>query len=188
MGSSAPYWKAERCLRSSRKPTGPPPSQVPGELPDDPAVDERKHISDADSIQSWADSASVMRVSRQGPLEVGDTLSIDGPNPGGGDVNSSRRMTLIVEEIHAPITLTWVARDTSGQGTVSRVDSVIQLGDSVRISSTFAVALADSLARADTSSSIAGRLVKGTFQVVVGALRMATQGDLDRLKARLEDR
>lgn len=141
-------------------------------------------LSNQDSLQALADSGMTVRVSGNGLLEVGDSLTVhtsmkvvEGASPD---------IVWVVTRVEAPHMRAFSARqDPSKPGALERVDSLVQVGDSVRISSTYSVSTPAG-SPAATKGKVESAMLGSAAKVLVGAMRHLGQHDLENLKARLE--
>jgi hypothetical protein len=96
-------------------------------------------------------------------------------------------MRWTLEQMEAPQVLVWSARDDSSRvEIVRRTDSVVALGDSVRLVSVFASPAMDSISASDSVGGFGERLLNSAGKMAAGAMRRLAERDLGRLKARLE--
>jgi uncharacterized protein YndB with AHSA1/START domain len=137
-----------------------------------------------DSLRAWQDSGSTVTFSTDSMLAVGDTMWLESRSPG---APSTQRMRWTLEQMQAPQVLVWSARDDSSRvEIVRRTDSIVALGDSVRLVSVFASPAMDSISASDSVGGFGERLLNSAGKVAAGAMRMLAERDLGRLKARLE--
>ena len=145
-------------------------------------------LATPDSMAAWVASAKVTRPIGKGMLLAGDTLVLDDP---GRQIGTPRQnMDWVVREIVAPYLLVLEMRPDTGKVNgvfMVRRDSLIAMGDSTVLVTTFSTPFMDSLGTAAADSSkMGGALVAGTSKVLVGGLRLVHEADLKRLKARVE--
>ena len=145
-------------------------------------------LATPDSMAAWVASAKVMRPIGKGMLVAGDTLVLDDP---GRQIGGTRQnMDWVVKEISAPTLLVLEMRPDTGKVTstlMMRRDSLVARGDSTVLITTFSTPFMDSVGTVTKDSSkMGGALVAGASRVMVGALRLVHEGDLKRLKARIE--
>lgn len=146
-------------------------------------------LATPDSMSTWVASGKVMSPLGRGLLAAGDTLMMDDP---GRSVGSAKQnVDWLVREVRAPYLLVLEMRqDSAGQGMrpiLTRRDSLVAMGDSTRIISTFSAPLMDSMATVVRDSSrMGGAIANGAGKFVVGAMRLVHESDLSRLKAHAE--
>ncbi len=141
-------------------------------------------LSSRDSLQAVADTGQTVAVSGNGMLEVGDSLTIRSSTA--VSIGASTNMVWVVSQVDAPRTRTFTTReDASKPGSLERIDSVAQVGDSVRISSTFVIGSLTGTA-GDSVGKVGSAMLGSAAKVMVGAMRHLAQDDLNRLKARFE--
>jgi hypothetical protein len=137
-----------------------------------------------DSVRVWQDSGSTVTFSTDSVLAAGDTLWLESRSPGSA---STQRMRWTLEHMDIPRVLVWSARDDSSRvEIVRRTDSIVPLGDSVRLVSVFVSPAMDSISASDSVGGFGERLLSGAGKMAAGAMRMLAERDLGRLKARLE--
>lgn len=143
-----------------------------------------RFLSSPDSLQSIADTGQTVVVSGDGLLEVGDSLTVKSSTAVA--TGASTDMVWVVSRVDAPRMRTFTTReDPTKPGSMERIDSVAQVGDSVRISTTFVVAPLTGT-NGDTIGKVSGVMLGSAAKVMVGAMRHLAQDDLNRLKARFE--
>ncbi|MES2123528.1 MAG: hypothetical protein V4503_02450 [Gemmatimonadota bacterium] len=145
-------------------------------------------LATPDSMAAWVASAKVTRPLGKGMLAVGDTLVLDDP---GRQIGGNRQnMDWIVKEVAPPYLLVLAMRPDTGKLNgvlMERRDSLVAMGDSTAVISTFTTPMMDSVGTVTRDSSkMGGAIVAGASKVMVGALRLVYESDLKRLKARVE--
>ncbi|MEP6591836.1 MAG: hypothetical protein ABJC19_11690 [Gemmatimonadota bacterium] len=145
-------------------------------------------LATPDSMAGWIASAKVTRPLGQGMLAVGDTLVLDDP---GRQIGATRQnMDWVVKQIDPPYLLVLAMRPDTGQVNsilMQRRDSLVVVGDSTTVISTFTTPYMDSVGTATRDSSrMGGAIVDGASKVMIGALRLVHEGDLKKLKVRVE--
>ncbi len=141
-------------------------------------------LSSRDSLQAVADTGQSVAVSGNGMLEVGDSLTVRSSTM--VSTGASADIVWVVSGVDAPRMRTFTTRqDPSKPGSLERIDSVAQVGDSVRISSTFVIGSLTGTA-GDSLGTLSGAMLSSAAKVMVGAMRHLAQDDLNRLKARFE--
>lgn len=144
-------------------------------------------IADPDSLSTWVDVGSTVTSSRHGLLEVGDSFTIVRPPIKAGRAGESARYrVLTVNPGHAlevqlvNDTLTRVAR-------ITRHDSLSVANDSTRLSVTYVAETLDSTRISVRDSGKGSSAMLGFAEkMIVAAMRLATEQDLQRLKVRVE--
>lgn len=143
------------------------------------------YFTTPDSFRVWQDSGTTVRFSNDSLIAVGDTVWLAGNE--GATINARERMMWVLERAEAPRLLVWAARDDSSRvEIVRRTDSLVALGDSVRLVSSFTSPGMDSIRVNDSVGGVGGRLLGGAGKLAAGAMRMLAERDLARLKLRLE--
>jgi uncharacterized protein YndB with AHSA1/START domain len=138
-----------------------------------------------DSFRVWQDSSTTVRFSSDSTLAVGDTVWLQSREQAA--TTTRQRMMWVLERAEAPRLLVWAARDDSSKvEIVRRTDSLVAVGDSVRLVSSFTSPAMDSIRVNDSVGGMGGRLLSGAGKMAAGAMRMLAERDLARLKARLE--
>ena len=149
-------------------------------------------LATADSMALWMTDSKIEGPFGKGLLAVGDTLrSRSAAKPDSVTaVNSSFDSDWIVREVNAPTLLVMeMVSDSAGVRKVILVrrDSLAAMGDSTMVVTTFSSPLFDSLATTVRDSSKAGSsMLAGANKIMLGAMRMGTQGELEVLKKRVE--
>jgi hypothetical protein len=138
-----------------------------------------------DSFSTWQDSSTAVRFSTDSALAVGDTVWLESREQSAS--NTRQRMMWVLERAEAPRLLVWAARDDSTRvEIVRRTDSLVAVGDSVRLVSSFTSPVMDSIRVNDSVGGMGSRLLSGAGKMAAGAMRLLAERDLARLKARLE--
>lgn len=141
-------------------------------------------LSTRDSLQAIADTGQTVTVSGNGMLEVGDSLTVRSSNA--VSTGASTDIVWVVAKVEAPRVRAFTTReDASKPGSLERIDSIAQVGDSVRISRTFLIGSLTGTA-GDSVGKIGGAMLGSAAKVMVGAMRHLAQDDLNRLKDRFE--
>lgn len=137
-----------------------------------------------DSFRVWQDSGTTITFSTDSVLAAGDTVWLDSRTPGSA---TSNRMRWTLQRMEAPRLLVWSARsDSTAVEIVRRTDSIVTMGDSVRLVSVFETPAMDSISVSDSVGGIGERMLSGAGKMAAGAMRMLAERDLGRLKGRLE--
>ncbi len=149
-------------------------------------------LATADSMVLWMTDSKIEGPFGKGMLAVGDTLRTRGAAKADSlpNVSTSFNGDWIVREVHAPTLLVMeMVSDSAGVQKVILVrrDSLAVVGDSTTVVTTFASPMLDSLSTTVRDSSKAGSSVlSGASKIMLGAMRMGTQGELELLKKRVE--
>lgn len=149
-------------------------------------------LATADSMALWMSDSKIEGPFGKGLLAVGDTLrSRSAAKPDSGTtVSTSFDGDWIVREVNAPTLLVMeMVADSAGVRKVILVrrDSLAARGDSTTVVTTFSSPMFDSLAITARDSSKAGSsMLSGANKIMLGAIRMGTQGELEVLKRRVE--
>lgn len=144
-------------------------------------------LADPDSLTTWVDVGSMVESSRHGLLQTDDSFRIARPTRKtgvGGDITTWR----VVESVPGRSLTLRLANDSLGRvAIISRYDSLSAVGDSTRLSTTYGAEIVDSTRRSTRDSGKGQSAMLGFAQkMIVAALRLATETDLQRLKARVE--
>ncbi len=144
-------------------------------------------LADPDSLTTWVDVGSMVASSRHGLLQAGDSFRIARParkSGVGGDITTWR----VVESVPGRSLMLRIANDSLGKvAIISRYDSLSIVGDSTRLSTTYGAETLDSTRLSTKGGGKTESAVLGFAQkLIVAALRLATETDLQRLKARVE--
>jgi hypothetical protein len=143
-------------------------------------------LTEPDSIRTWFDSTARVTFSTDSTLVPGDTITLRSQ----AAADSAREgMMLVLERAEAPALLVWrMVADSMGPGTalLRRTDSVIALGDSVRIVSVATTPSFDSLS--DSMGGLGRRMMNASSRMVAGGFRLMAQHQLEALRARVQPR
>lgn len=143
-----------------------------------------------DSVRTWATGDSIEPLTGPGPLVAGDSF-IARPRNGRAD----RPLVIVwkvVEAVPGRARLLEARDDSTGQVLIHRRDSLVAVGDSTVLYTSFSMPLADSARaaseRGGKGGGVSGFLLNTTARMMVAAMRTQAEFDLQRLKARLEGR
>ncbi len=145
-------------------------------------------LADPDSLATWVDVGSMVSSERHGLLQEGDSFRIARParKGAGGDITTWR---VVASVPGRSLTLRIVSDSLGKVALISRYDSLSVVGDSTRLSTTYGAEIVDSARRSTRDSSKGESAVLGFAQkLIIAAMRLATEQDLPRLKARVEKR
>lgn len=141
-------------------------------------------LNTGDSVAALADSVTTVSWTGTGAFAAGDTIRMRSVAAAGA---AQSNFEWIVTRVDSPsVRVLSAFQDTLPVPVLQRVDSLVPRGDSVRISSTFTLPLFDGDNRPDSMGKLGGAILSGTGKMMQGAMRLTTQLELDRLKARLE--
>lgn len=138
-----------------------------------------------DSMVLWMSPGTT--VSPRGrDLVVGDTLRYAGSID--GKLDARQEMAWVVREVVPPTRIVMdMVDDSTGHAVLTRRDEIISRNDSAVIMSRFASPMMDSMrTTVHDSSRVASGVMGGVQKLMVGALRMLSESELQRLKARVE--
>ena len=136
-------------------------------------------MSHTDSLPIWFAAGSTIRTTRKGQLALGDSIFL---RTSRDTVGSAWIIDTIVPG--QVVAMRWVAR---GVVIVRRRDSLSVVGDSTLVTSTVAVAMSDSLARArDQASGVTAGVLGMSATMGMAGARLQAETELRRLKAHLE--
>lgn len=148
-------------------------------------------LATPDSMALWLSSSEVLGPFGKGLLAVGDTLRFKGTRRG-ADSTSGVRVSgdWVVREVRAPYLIVLEMRADSADRRhvlLLRRDSLVATGDSTTLVTTFTAPLLDSLqATTRDSSKVGSSILGGATKMMIGAMRLGTEQELKRLKARVE--
>lgn len=141
-------------------------------------------LNTGDSVAALSDSVTTVSWTGTGSFAAGDTIRMRSVAAAGAAQSS---FEWIVTRVDSPsVRVLSAFQDTLPAAVLQRIDSLIPMGDSLRISSTFTLPLFDAGGQSDSVGRLGGALLSGTGKMMQGAMRLTTQLELDRLKARLE--
>jgi uncharacterized protein YndB with AHSA1/START domain len=149
-------------------------------------------LATADSMAIWMTDSKIEGPFGKGLLAPGDTLRSRGSakSDSMANVNTSFNGDWIVREVNAPTLLVMeMVSDSAGirRVVLVRRDSLAAMGDSTTVTSTFSSPLLESLSEAARDTSKVGSSVLSSAnKVMIGAIRLGTQGELEVLKRRVE--
>jgi uncharacterized protein YndB with AHSA1/START domain len=144
-------------------------------------------MADADSMKEWRSEGLGIRASRQGRLAVGDTLVVQNSSTTTTSSRRSRSTWVVTAVIPDVLLALEVRNDSSGEAMFMRRDSLIALGDSTRVMSTFSSPVFDKLKRrGDTSGKARSAMLNLASNVMIAGLRMVSDQELKRLRGHIE--
>jgi uncharacterized protein YndB with AHSA1/START domain len=145
-------------------------------------------LATVDSLGDWRIEGPAITASHRGLLVVGDTLTVD--------MQSSRgtRMMWIVSAIARDTMIAYEATMSGNRRSMfTRRDSVVAQGDSTRVVSTFGTTMMEAVMdSARSKGREVGPVGKGVLGMastaMIGGMRIQSEVELGRLKARIEGR
>jgi len=143
-------------------------------------------LDDLDSLRIWATGDSLVGEVGHGPLVVGDSF-VARPRQDVRDHPLVMIWTVLASDPGRTRVLE--ARDDSTRRVlIRRHDSLAVTGDSTTLFTRFTMPLADSLDSTGQSGGLGGALLRSSAKLMVSAMRVQAEFDLQRLKARVEGR
>jgi uncharacterized protein YndB with AHSA1/START domain len=144
-------------------------------------------LADPDSLSTWVDVGSTVTSSRHGLLEAGDSFTIVRPPIKAGRAGERASYLVLTVDPGHTMALELVNDSLLKVARITRYDSLSASNDSTRLSVTYAAEILDS-ARISVRDSGKGSSAMLGFaeKMIVAAMRLATEQDLQRLKARIE--
>lgn len=143
-------------------------------------------LADPDSLTTWVDVGSMVASSRHGLLQPGDSFRIARPARKAGAGGDITTWQVVASVPGRSLTLRMVNDSLGKVALISRYDSLSVVGDSTRLSTTYGAEILDSTRRSTRDSSKGESAVLGFAQkLIIAAMRLATEQDLQRLKARV---
>lgn len=147
-------------------------------------------LANPDSMLVWMLPGSEVTPIGNGAFKPGDTVRISSPSTR-GDTTRRTPQLWVVREVHAPASFVVDAIQFNTSGTphviYTRRDSVITIGDSTRVVSSFA--MADNPMGVPVSPNAGGaqRTMMGVAEkMLVGAAKMMTDVQMKQLKTHIE--
>ncbi len=142
------------------------------------------YLTDVDSLATIIDSTMTLTTTGARALAVGDTLRL---RERSGSNRPASSMTWRVTGLDsARVRQLSTGIDTAQKASLQRIDSVLTVGDSVRISSTVLAQGMERIAASDSVGKVGGMVMTGATRLMIGGMRLMAQHELDRLKLRLE--
>jgi hypothetical protein len=142
------------------------------------------YLTDLDSMAVIADSTMSVSSTGDGVLAVGDTLRF---RERGGRSLQSGVMEWKVVSLDAPrVRVLSTGIDTAQKAALERIDSVLVVGDSVRIVSTLRARGVERIAASDSVGAVGGVVMGGATKLMIGGMRMMAELELERLKAHVD--
>jgi uncharacterized protein YndB with AHSA1/START domain len=143
-------------------------------------------LADPDSMAIWMGDGLTITASHHGTVAPGDSLRVQRTARA---TTAGNRYTWTVAEVEPSHLLVLQMRsDSSGKIFAMRRDSLVAAGDSTMVISTIASPAIDSMRadRGDTGSKVQGAALDVGSKLIVAGFRLMSEGELKRLKARLE--
>jgi hypothetical protein len=146
-------------------------------------------LADPDSMKEWRSEGLGIRSSRHGLLAVGDSVEVESSSSSSTS-NRRSRSTWVVTAMIPDVLLALEVRSDSTRSTVfMRRDSLVSVGDSTQVFSSFTAPMLDSLQRkSDSKGRAAGAVMGMASNVMIAALRVMSEQELKRLKRHFEGR
>jgi uncharacterized protein YndB with AHSA1/START domain len=151
-------------------------------------------LADPDSMKVWR-SVTDVRSSRSGRLRVGDTLhtripTVSMPQQDARmpvDSAYQPNTEIVTELVPNRLLVLSMVGDNSGAPMMVRRDSLVALGDSTEVVTSFALPGSASMReRIDSTSATERRLLEMSLQLVLTVARVQAKMEHRRLKARIE--
>lgn len=144
-------------------------------------------IADPDSLSTWVDVGSTVTSSRHGLLEVGDSFTIVRPPVKAGRAGESVSYRVLALDPGRILEVQIMADTLARVARITRLDSLTLVNDSTRLSVTYLAEILDSARLSVRDSGKAASAMLGFAEkMIVAAMRLASEQDLQRLKARVE--
>lgn len=144
-------------------------------------------LADPDSLSTWVDVGSTVTSATHGLLQAGDSFRIVRPSPKKAVSGSATTWQVVKSVPGRSLTLRIVNDSLMKIAIISRYDSLSVIGDSTRLSTTYGAEIVDSTRLSTRDGGQGESAVLGFAQkMIVAAMRLATETDLQRLKARVE--
>lgn len=140
-------------------------------------------LANADSMTEWKVEGLGIRSSRRGLLRVGDTIHAQTSR---ASDNRPQRSIWVVSAVTPNQLLVLEMRNDSGLVMASRRDSLVARGESTLVVSTFAAPGFDSLRTTRGDSGAESKMLGVATKLLIGGMRMQSNVELGRLKARIE--
>jgi uncharacterized protein YndB with AHSA1/START domain len=137
-------------------------------------------LASADSMTTWMTQGTQVTSPRHGLLMPGDTVMIVGTVK---DTLHKRAMWIVTSVVPDKLFAIEMRNEGTGAVGISRRDSLVAVGGSTLVASWFAM---DSLRTMKREKGAAGAVIDMTGKLVLSALRLEANGELKRLKARIE--
>lgn len=144
-------------------------------------------LADPDSLTTWVDKGSTVTSSRHGLLQVDDTFHVVRPGLKAGRTGETTAWRVMAVDPGHTLTLTLASDSLAGVALITRHDSLAAIGDSTRLSVSYGAQLLDSTRMSVKGAGKNSGAVMGFAQkMIVAAMRLSMEQDLQRLKARIE--
>jgi hypothetical protein len=146
-------------------------------------------LTHPDSLAVWMPPATMIASTGKGAFQPGDTIRIAPPSIA-EDANRRNGEVWVVREVHAPTLLVvdGVQFDVLGYPSVlhTRYDSLVAIGDSTRVVSTFRQHARMRNASLDTGGPPPPAVLGMAEKLIVGSSRIRFESELRRLKTHVE--
>lgn len=146
-------------------------------------------FTNRDSLLAWLPAGTSIMPANHGPLRAGDTVRVAAPTR--GETPSARAMQLwVVREVKPSgvLVIEAIEFDTGGLPHIAfaRRDSLVAMGDSTRVVSTFDIApLLTGADSASASGRVSGSLLTAAERMRAGAARLIWEQQLSSLRHRM---
>lgn len=146
-------------------------------------------LADPDSLSTWVDVGSTVTSATHGLLQAGDSFRIVGPPRKKGAAGASAAWQVIESVPGRLLTLRMINDSLEQVAIIYRYDSLSVVGDSTRLSTSYGAEIVDSTRLSARDGGNGESAVLGFAEkLIVATMRLATETDLKRLKARVEQR
>lgn len=147
-------------------------------------------LATPDSMARWMTASRLESPTGGAMLAVGDTLRFRSITLKDDSSGTTVTGDWIVREVNAPTLLVMEMRSDTGARTgvvLMRRDSLVAVGDSTTLFTTFSTPLFDSVSSVvRDSSKVGSTILGGATKMMIGVLRLATEGEYHGLKKRVE--
>jgi hypothetical protein len=144
-------------------------------------------IADPDSLSTWVDLGSTITSERHGLLQAGDSFQVVRPPLKAGRSGESSSWKVVEANPGHSMSLLLANDSLLKVVRIMRHDSLVAVGDSTRVSVTYGAEILDSTRLSAKDGGKGESAVMGFAQkMMVSAMRLAMDQDLQRLKARIE--
>lgn len=142
-------------------------------------------IADPDSMADWRMDGARTAASHKGILAVGDTLIVR--NASQSSSGRPNRLTWVVTAMSLDKLIAFNVVDSAGKPMLTRRDSLVAMGDSTQVISTFSAPMMDSLqARSGKTGPVNQGMMGVASTAMIAGMRMGSDLELKRLKSLIE--
>lgn len=142
-------------------------------------------LASADSMSTWMMNGTEVRSPHHGLLVPGDTVMIVGTIK---DTATNRAMWIVTAVEPDKLFAIEMRNERTKEVGIWRRDSLVAVGDSTQVISTFAFNMNDSTIKAQTKSSTSKAAVQMIGKLMLSGLRLEGDQELKRIKNRIEGR